>query len=47
MPSFRKKPVDLVVDVRSHIEFWLSRDYGVCSECGTTSKREAIGKPAA
>ena len=23
MPSFRRKPVDLVIDVRSHIEFWL------------------------
>jgi rhodanese-related sulfurtransferase len=23
MPSFRKKPIDLVVDVRSRIEFWM------------------------
>jgi hypothetical protein len=25
----------------------VNREYGVCSECGTTSRREAIGKPAA
>lgn len=23
MPSFRRKPVDLVIDVRSRLEFWL------------------------
>jgi len=23
MPSFRQKPIDLVIDVRSHLEFWM------------------------
>jgi len=23
MPTYRKKPVDAVIDVRSHLEFWL------------------------
>jgi rhodanese-related sulfurtransferase len=23
MPTYRKKPIDAVIDVRSHLEFWL------------------------
>lgn len=28
MPSFRNKPIDLVVDVRSRIEFWMGHLHG-------------------
>jgi phage shock protein E len=31
MPSFRKAPVDIVIDVRSHIEFWMGHLPG--AEC--------------
>ena len=31
MPSFQKKPVDFVIDVRSHIEYWLGHLGG--AEC--------------
>jgi len=31
MPTFRKQPVDIVIDVRSKIEFWLGHlDGAVC-----------------
>ena len=28
MPSFRNKPVDLVIDVRSRLEFWMGHLHG-------------------
>lgn len=31
MPHFRKKPIDIVIDVRSKIEFWLGHLEG--AEC--------------
>lgn len=31
MPSFRNKPIDRVIDVRSHIEYWLGHLGG--AEC--------------
>jgi rhodanese-related sulfurtransferase len=35
MPTFRKKPVDIVIDVRSKLEFWLGHlDGSVCIPVG-------------
>ncbi|MBL0169688.1 MAG: rhodanese-like domain-containing protein [Gemmatimonadaceae bacterium] len=51
MPSYRRKPVDLVIDVRSRLEFWLGHlDGAVCIPVGklanAMSKRADIGKDA-
>jgi phage shock protein E len=47
MPSFRQKPVDIVIDVRSKLEFWLGHlDGAVCIPVGSIAtgirKREDI-----
>jgi phage shock protein E len=49
MPSYRKKPVDVVIDVRSKLEFWLGHlDGAICipvSQLTTAiAKREDITK---
>lgn len=36
MPAFRKKPVDVVIDVRSKLEFWLGHlDGAICIPVST------------
>jgi rhodanese-related sulfurtransferase len=43
MPSYRRKPIDLVVDVRSRLEFWLGHLEGAtCIPVGKVA--EAIPK---
>ena len=35
MPSYRRKPVDVVIDVRSHLEFWMGHLKGaICIPVG-------------
>ena len=42
MPTYRRKPVDLVIDVRSRLEFWLGHlDGAVCIPVGTLAKAMA------
>jgi phage shock protein E len=42
MPSFRKSPVDIVIDVRSQIEFWLGHLPGaVCMPVDVVAERLA------
>jgi phage shock protein E len=39
MPSYRRKPIDLVVDVRSRLEFWLGHLEGAtCIPVGTLAE---------
>lgn len=47
MPSYRRKPIDLVVDVRSRLEFWLGHLQGAsCIPVGKLAdvipKREGV-----
>ncbi len=36
MPSFRNKPVDVVIDVRSKLEFWMGHlDGAICMPVGS------------
>ena len=43
MPSFRNKPIDLVVDVRSRLEFWMGHlDGATCIPVDTIA--EALPK---
>ena len=47
MPSYRRKPIDLVVDVRSRLEFWLGHlDGATCIPVGKLAnaipKREDV-----
>jgi phage shock protein E len=45
MPSFRQRPVDIVIDVRSKLEFWLGHLPGsVCIPVGSIA--EEIGQRA-
>jgi len=49
MPSFRRQPVDLVLDVRSRIEFWFGHLDGatcvpVAKLADTVSERAGISK---
>jgi phage shock protein E len=51
MPSFRRKPIDLVVDVRSRLEFWLGHLPGAtCIPVGKLAdgiaKREGVSPDA-
>ncbi len=39
MPSFRRKPIDLVIDVRSRLEFWLGHlDGATCIPAGALAR---------
>lgn len=40
MPQFRRKPVDVVIDVRSHLEFWMGHLSGaVCMSVDSLTEK--------
>lgn len=39
MPTFRSKPIDIVIDVRSRLEFWLGHlDGAICIPVGSIAE---------
>ena len=51
MPTYRRQPVDVVIDVRSHLEFWLGHLKGAICIPGSAlpeamSKHPEIAKDA-